>query len=93
MSAERYSIYQAKAKLSEIIRKVKQHRTIVISDRGRDVARVVPMASATSLAKRLEGLAEVGLLVAGPDPDPSKIVPITRRRGALARFLRTRHRY
>ncbi|HEX5052419.1 MAG TPA: type II toxin-antitoxin system prevent-host-death family antitoxin, partial [Planctomycetota bacterium] len=37
-----YSIYEAKAKLSEILRVVRKGRRITITDRGREVARIVP---------------------------------------------------
>jgi prevent-host-death family protein len=89
----KYSVYEAKTHLSAILRQVKQNRTVVITDRGHDVARVVPMEESSNFEKRLEALERSGVIVSGPDPDPSKIVPIARRPGALKRFLETRHRY
>ena len=43
-----YSIYEAKAKLSEIIRHVKRRRSVTITERGREVARVVPSPATNS---------------------------------------------
>jgi prevent-host-death family protein len=41
--ARPYPVHEAKAKLSEILRRVKEGRTVTISERGREVARVVPI--------------------------------------------------
>ena len=90
---DRYSIYEAKAKLSEIIRKVKRRRSVVITERGREVARVVPAAPAIDLARRLEGLAAAGIVAGEAGADPRRIAPVAKRRGALRRFLRTRSRF
>jgi prevent-host-death family protein len=89
----KYSIYEAKTHLSEIIRQAKQNREVVITDRGKEVARVVPIVEATNFEKRLEALRQAGIITSSPNADPSKIVPIARRPGALKRFLETRNRY
>lgn len=93
MVPDRYSIYEAKTKLSEIIRKVKRRRAVVITERGREVARVVPAAPAPDLARRLEGLAATGIVAGDPGANPRRIGPIVKRRGALRRFLRARSRF
>ena len=89
----KYSIYEAKTHLSEILRQVKQHRTVVITDRGHDVARVVPVEDASNFQKRLKSLERAGIITSNPGADPSKIVPIARRPGALKEFLENRNRY
>jgi len=84
-----YSTYEAKAKLSEILRRVRAGRTVRISHRGEPVAEVRPIAPATgTLEERLEELGRRGALVrAGRTQPPTTIA---RKAGALARFLEDR---
>ena len=89
----KYSVYEAKTHLSEILRQVRQNRSVVITDRGREVARVVPMGEASNFEKRLEALEQAGIISSSPSADPSKIVPVARRPGALKEFLENRNRY
>ena len=88
MPTRRYSIYEAKAKLSEIIRQVKRNRRIVITERGRDVAQVVPVQA--DLDQRLADLAAAGVLSRATLVRPGDVRPVARRRGALKRFLEER---
>ena len=88
----KYSIYEAKTHLSEIIRQIKNNRSVVITDRGRDVARVVPMVETTNFEKRLEAMRRAGLITKAIG-HPSDIKPIARRPGALKEFLETRNRF
>lgn len=87
--ARSYSVDEAKAKLGEILRRVKQGRSVTISERGRDIARVVPIAQADTLAARLESLRQAGIITPATG-DVKAIRPIARRPGALRRFLRSR---
>jgi len=89
----KYSIYEAKTHLSEILRQVRQNRTVVITDRGKEVARVVPMVELSNFEKRLEAFERAGIVTTPSDPDPSKIRMIARRPGALKRFLESRNRF
>jgi prevent-host-death family protein len=84
-----YPVHEAKAKLSEILRKVKRGRGVVISDRGREVARVVPIETPKALGQRLARLEEEGALLPR-DGTATLIKPIARRRGALRRFVESR---
>jgi antitoxin (DNA-binding transcriptional repressor) of toxin-antitoxin stability system len=61
----------------------------VISDRGRDVARVVPIEPPKELRERLALLEEEGALLRRVG-SITLIKPIARRRGALSRFLASR---
>mgnify|MGYP001614634650 CR=1 FL=1 len=83
-----YSIYQAKAKLSELLRSVKRLRPVIITDRGRPVARVIPyVASAPeTLDERLSRLDSIGALLPAK-MRPRDFTPVARRPGALRRFL------
>jgi prevent-host-death family protein len=58
-----YPVHEAKAKLSEILRRVKQGRSVTISERGREIARVVPIERAKDVRGRLAELAHEGALV------------------------------
>lgn len=82
-----YSVDEAKARLSEIIRAVRDGRRITITDRGRRVARVVPVA-AGELEERLRDLQATGVLT---QPRPGEELPpdnlAAPRPGALDRFL------
>lgn len=88
--AQTYSTYEAKARFSEVIRKVRAGQRIVISHRGREVAEIRPLGTRNvDLAHRLERLEEEG--VVGRHGAPSgPLGPLARKPGALARFLASR---
>jgi len=85
----RYAVHEAKAKLSEILRKVKRGRGVVICDRGREIARVVPIETSKALGDRISRLEQEGEILPR-DGGATLIRPIARRRGALRRFLKSR---
>jgi len=68
---------------------VKQGRSVTISERGRDIARVVPIAPPSDMAGRLDALEHDGVIARGVG-DAKTIRPLARRRGGLRRFLRSR---
>lgn len=85
-----YSVYETKAKLSEILRIVRKGKRITITDRGREVARIIPIAEDEGIEHRIADLRAAGILsppatrkLPGPESGVS-------RPGALARFLRER---
>ncbi len=83
-----FSIYEAKAKLSEIIRVVKTRRRVVITDRGVPVAEVVPYQKnkGGSLENRIAQLTTLGaILPAKRDFESTAVAKIP---GAVDRFLR-----
>jgi prevent-host-death family protein len=82
-----YSIYEAKAKFSELIRRVREGRTIIVSHRGEPVAEVRPIKSRNvGLRERIEQLERRGVLERPLEPD-APLKAVTRRPGALKRFL------
>jgi prevent-host-death family protein len=88
--AQVYSTYEAKAKFSEIIRKVRAGRRVVITFRGEPVAEVRPIAPAEeTVAARLRWLEEEGVLHR-PAGDGRALRAVVRKRGALSRFLESR---
>ena len=88
--AQTYSTYEAKARFSEIIRKVRAGQRIIISHRGLEVAEIRPLAIRDGgLANRLERMEEEGIV--GPHrAPPGRLRPLARKPGALIRFLESR---
>lgn len=85
-----YSLYEAKARFSEVIRLVRKGRTVTVTYRGRPVARIQPIQEESSaLEDRLRRLQDAGVLSAPSDPSVS-LGQIARRQGALGRFLADR---
>jgi len=85
-----YSLYEAKAKLSAIIRQVREGRHVLVTVHGEPVAEIRPVArEANDLAARLEQLTERGVLVRG-ERDERALRVVARKPGALARFLAER---
>ncbi len=88
--AQIYSTYEAKAKFSEIIRKVRAGQRIVVAYRGKEVAEISPLnRAAESFEDRLKRLEEEGVISRGRRPLLA-FKPLGRKRGALARFLESR---
>ena len=85
-----YSLYEAKAKLSAIIRQVREGRHVLVTVHGEPVAEIRPVVpEANDLAARVEQLRERGVLVAGKRREGT-LRPAARKPGALARFLADR---
>lgn len=85
-----YSTYEAKARFSEVLRKVRKGHRIRITHHGREVAEIGPITGdGERLERRLEELEESGRLhrhrhlVGSWDA-------LSRSEGALARFLEER---
>ena len=84
---ESYSIYDAKARFSEIMRKVRRNRRITVTCRGVPVAEIVPLRiSPEPLEQRLDRLEREGT-VEGCKGSAGGMRTLARKRGALARFL------
>jgi len=88
--AQTYSTYEAKARFSEIIRKVRAGQRIIISHRGQEVAEIRPLEPRDpDLTSRLAHLEEEG--VVGRRGAPARrLRPLARKPGALNRFLESR---
>ena len=86
-----YSTYEAKARFSEVIRQVREGRSVTVSYRGEPVAEIRPIEKQTepTLEQRLRDLERRGAL-APARADRQSLKPIARRPGALARFLAER---
>ena len=86
-----YSIYEAKARFSEVIRQVRDGKTVTVSYRGEPVAEIrsIPQDRTPTLDERLKDLKRNGALVQAAAPR-QRLGPVGRRPGALARFLAER---
>ena len=85
-----YSLYDAKAKFSEIIRQVREGKSITVSYRGEAVAVIRPVSKAdSSLADRMNRLEADGVLLRSAGQH-GRLRTAKRRPGALARFLAER---
>lgn len=85
-----YSIYDAKAKLSELIRFVKKFGPVIITERNKPVVQVIPVPEpAKTLEERTKELEAAGLISKGTKP-LSIIRPLYKKPGALKRFLESR---
>jgi prevent-host-death family protein len=85
-----YSTYEAKAKFSEVMRRVRAGQRVVIAYRGEEVAEIRPIqAGGTGLEGSLARLEEEGVIGRGQKPS-GRLRPLTRKPGALARFLESR---
>lgn len=86
-----YSIYEAKARFSEMIRHVRAGKTVTVSYRGEPVAeiRAIRKQGKLTLDERLKDLEQSGALVHSAVPRMT-FQPVERRSGALSRFLAER---
>jgi prevent-host-death family protein len=87
-----YSLYEAKARFSEIVRRVReQGESVTVTYRGEPVAEIRPVEKATGggWAARLRQLEQRGVLQRSP-PAAEALRPLARRPGALQRFLEER---
>ncbi len=90
--ADEYSLYDAKARLSALIRQVREGRTVVITVHGEPVAELRPYQKPEgkqTLAERIAELTASGELIPSRrvpgDPDAFPVLkPVP---GALQRFL------
>ena len=93
--ADTYSTYEAKSRFSEIIRRVRSGKRVVISYHGEPVAEIMPIAPARrGLAETLADLEREGVIEARRgQPAVDRAVAwrtAVRKPGALKRFLESR---
>lgn len=87
---DRVSLYEAKARLSALVRQVREGRRIVITVHGKPAAELRPIGPAPkTIEDRLAELIAQGIVVPARDPK-APIRPMARRPGALKRFLESR---
>lgn len=85
-----YSTYEAKARFSEVMRRVRAGHTVTVSYRGEPVAEVRPIkAHDETIEERLDDLATRGVIIRRKGPR-AFLTPVAHRPGALERFLAER---
>ena len=85
-----YSLYEAKAKLSAIVRMVREGKTIVVTLHGEPVVEMRPVESRSGgLEARMDDLADRGVLVRA-ESRRARPATVARKAGALKRFLADR---
>jgi prevent-host-death family protein len=92
---EEYSLYEAKARLSALIRQVREGQTIVITVHGVPAAELRPIDPERKPQTLVERLAElraqgVSQTAAIKPSDPATFAPVAHRPGALKQFLEER---
>jgi len=86
MPGDTYSTYEAKARFSEVLRKVRDGRRVTITYHGTPVAELRPISPAGGTSARLEWLRDRGVLEEAK-VGRSHLDPLAHRPGALQRFL------
>ncbi len=85
-----YSTYEAKARFSEVLRHVREGRTVTISYRGEPVAEIRAIEKAPqTIEERLEELRQRGVLHP-PSAPRREFKPVAYIPGAVERFLAER---
>lgn len=84
-----YSTYEAKAKFSEILRLVREGKTVYVTYHGRTVAEIRPLSEPEGLPARLQRLRDEGVLQRSGER-VGELATVARVPGALARFLAER---
>ncbi len=85
-----YSLYEAKAKLSAIVRQVREGHPVVITVHGEPAVQIRAVAAEQQgIGAKLDQMAERGVLVRSDQPR-RQLRPVSRRPGALERFLADR---
>lgn len=90
MDSDTFSTYDAKARFSEVLRRVREGRTVTVTYHGEPVAEIRPLERPGGTAARLEWMRGRGLLSV-PKARERKFEPVASRPGALRRFLEDRN--
>ncbi len=80
MQEIRVGIRELKANLSAYLRRVKAGESLIITERGRPVGRIVPVREAEALEARIQALIERGVLLGDGRPLPER-GPVAVNRG------------
>jgi prevent-host-death family protein len=87
MDDDRYTTYEAKARFSEVLKKVREGRTITVTYHGAPVAEIRPLGRNSGTLARLEWLRSRGV-IGPPGRRVGDLMPVgPARPGALKRFL------
>lgn len=85
-----FSTYEAKARFSEVLRRVREGRSVTVTYQGEPVAEIRPLNRSGGTSARMEWLRSRGVLTA-PERGPRRFGVVAPRPGALERFLDDRN--
>ena len=86
-----YSTYEAKARFSEVLRHVREGRTVTVSYCGESVAEIRPIQRGPeTMEERLDELERRGIIAPSGQPE-QPLTSLAHRPGALQRFLDERN--
>ena len=91
--SDQYSLYEAKAKLSALVRQVREGRSVIITVHGKPVAELRPITKTKqTLEERVAELTAKGEITPSKrkPKDPETFRVGRRKPGALKRFLEDR---
>lgn len=84
-----YSTYDAKARFSEILRKVRSGQHVTISHRGLVIAEIRPIYGEVGVEAALQALEDRGVVGRAAAPI-GPLALLAKKPGALTRFLKSR---
>ena len=84
-----YSIYDLKAKLSQVLKLVADGQQVVVTDRGKPSFEIILFKEKEGIESRLEFFERQGIVK--PGKQGHSLQPLTKKPGALERFLDERH--
>jgi prevent-host-death family protein len=86
MAQLQVGVRELKSRLSHYLRQVKAGQSVIITERGRPVGRIVPVAQ--TLEERLEAMAQAGLIAwSGKKLEPMSPLARVRGEGTVADLL------
>jgi prevent-host-death family protein len=86
-----YSIYEAKSRFSEVIRRVKNGESVTITERGKPTATITQIEAKETQKERWQRLIAQGIII--PAKKPFKVQRTgLNMDGAIERFLADRNR-
>ena len=87
-TTRKLGVREAKARLSYLLREAQQGREYTITDRGKEVAKIVPVDKAQQpLSERIRGLEEAGIIEPGPNRPIAVPPPLPIEHGLARRLL------
>lgn len=90
MKSNEYSTYEAKAKFSELLRKIKKNKRIVITSRGTPIAELIPFVNEEETTLQRLARFESQGVIDGDTKIRDPFEPLDKSLGALKRFLHSR---
>jgi prevent-host-death family protein len=86
MSEMQVGVRELKTRLSQYLRQVKAGQTVIVTERGQPIGRIVPVAQ--PLETRLEAMAQAGLILwSGKKLEPMPPVARVRKNRTVAALL------